>query len=255
MLLFTFKFFFFFFQFNKRFNDIIEEENGYRELFAQIRDSPIISDNHLMLIDVYKNKDIFNYAKWSKEEEELPKVFPLKSEELKDGPCIVEKKEFERNFVVFGEDQFKYMNWNNVLAAGGSVLAALTPVPGEHGLDNKTKRKYYHDIVKKKFKFSLFFFLIIIFFFLPKKAYAGSDVNFFIFFFFSFIFSILNFQKKKHRLIFSFMGSKLKKSATKNLSKFMMQLLRQTPKFALLLDPSTLLHSFPNTLTDTSKLF
>eukprot|EP01091_Cochliopodium_minus_P014082 TRINITY_DN470_c0_g2_i1.p1 TRINITY_DN470_c0_g2~~TRINITY_DN470_c0_g2_i1.p1 ORF type:complete len:1824 (-),score=771.42 TRINITY_DN470_c0_g2_i1:113-5584(-) len=144
----------------KLFDDIIDEENGYRELFAQTRDSPIISDNHLMLIDVFKNNEIFKYAKWSKEEEELPKVFPIKKELLKpeNGSCIVDSKEFERNFNVFSEDQLRFLNWDNVLAAGGSILASLTPVPGEHGTNNKTKRKYYHDI-----------------------AYAGSDIDLFLY--------------------------------------------------------------------------
>ena len=89
--------------------------------------------------------------KWSKEEEELAKIFPIKQEELKNEThkCIVDKKEFQKNFGIFCEDQLRYLNWDNVLAAGGSVVAALQPIPGEHATSNKTKRKYYHDIVKK----------------------------------------------------------------------------------------------------------
>lgn len=140
------------------FAEVIEEENGYRELFAQVRDSPILSDNHLMLVDVFSDENLFKYAHLSKEEEELPKVFTLKEPKPAGASAIVDKKEFERNFSIFSEDQLKYLNWENVIAAGGSVLAALSPIPGEHALNNKTRRKYFHDI-----------------------GYASSDIDLFIY--------------------------------------------------------------------------
>jgi hypothetical protein len=35
------------------------EENKYRELFAQERESPELSDPHILLIDPHKNQDVF----------------------------------------------------------------------------------------------------------------------------------------------------------------------------------------------------
>lgn len=41
------------------FQKVKDEENIYRELFAQERDSKELSDPHALLIDVHENKDIF----------------------------------------------------------------------------------------------------------------------------------------------------------------------------------------------------
>ena len=83
------------------------------------------------------------------------------TKEVKKTPgdnCIVDAAEFERNFDVFTEAQLRFLNWNNVFAAGGSVLAALMPVPKEHAESNQTRRNYYH-----------------------KVAYRNSDVDLFIY--------------------------------------------------------------------------
>jgi hypothetical protein len=50
------------------------------------------------------------------------------------------------------------LDWNNVFAAGGSVLACLQPVPEPHNESNLTIRNYYH-----------------------KNAYKTSDIDLFIY--------------------------------------------------------------------------
>jgi hypothetical protein len=44
------------------------------------------------------------------------------------------------------EGQLRYLNWNNVFAAGGGVLACAQPVPIEHAGSFSDKRKYFHDV-------------------------------------------------------------------------------------------------------------
>jgi hypothetical protein len=87
-----------------------------------------------MLVDAHENLDIFKVIKESPEEAALPRVFPV-AKELKRQPgdqCIVNAKEFDRNFDVFTEAQLRFLNWDNVFAAGGAVLNALLPLPKEH---------------------------------------------------------------------------------------------------------------------------
>ena len=50
------------------------------------------------------------------------------------------------------------MNWDNVFAAGGSVLGCLLRPPAAYDVDNKTRRDYFHNV-----------------------GYAGSDVDLFLY--------------------------------------------------------------------------
>ncbi|CAN0338528.1 unnamed protein product, partial [Hapterophycus canaliculatus] len=43
--------------------------------------------------------------------------------------AVVSRDEFFQQFNVFTEGQLTFMDWNNVVAAGGSVLAATHPPP------------------------------------------------------------------------------------------------------------------------------
>ncbi len=92
----------------------------YREVFAQDRSSDAIADPYLMLIPAHDNTDIFKIVKETPAEEKLPRVFSVPKELRKSpgDPCIVDQREFERNFDIFTEAQFRWMNWNNVFAAG-----------------------------------------------------------------------------------------------------------------------------------------
>lgn len=79
------------------------------------------------------------------------RVLPLdpKQRRLLTGTCSLIKNidEFRTNFFdVFCEGQLRYINWNNVFAAGGGVLACATPVPSEYSSSVTLKRKYFHDI-------------------------------------------------------------------------------------------------------------
>ncbi|THU93789.1 ankyrin [Dendrothele bispora CBS 962.96] len=61
-------------------------------------------------------------------------------------PCMVnDLEEFKKNWSVFSEGSLSQLtDWNNVVAAGGSVLACLTPLPEESKVSKRAIRKYYH---------------------------------------------------------------------------------------------------------------
>jgi hypothetical protein len=69
-----------------------------------------------MLVDVHANSDLFKYEKV---ESNIPLVFAL-GDKLKPpgGNCIVDQKDFKRNFDIFTEYQLRELNWSNVFVAG-----------------------------------------------------------------------------------------------------------------------------------------
>ncbi|PRP87864.1 ankyrin repeat protein [Planoprotostelium fungivorum] len=167
----------------KLFDQLCTEENWYRELYAQKRDSSILDDPHLNLIDVHATpSSFFNVYEEDEKEKAIPRLFsegPTSTVEIPaflrdDDPrkkvhitgeqkdtlkaisglkptatnsgsqsTIVDIKNFQRNFDVFTEGQFRQFNWDNVFAAGGSILAALSPLPDVAGKDNQSRRLYY----------------------------------------------------------------------------------------------------------------
>eukprot|EP00761_Pharyngomonas_kirbyi_P000541 gb/GECH01000541.1/.p1 GENE.gb/GECH01000541.1/~~gb/GECH01000541.1/.p1 ORF type:complete len:579 (+),score=148.37 gb/GECH01000541.1/:1-1737(+) len=130
----------------KGFNDMISdellmkrmrsEENEYREAFAIRRDQDTrLKYPYLMCTSVFDNLRDFQCREETKFEKSIPKIF----EHQWDLPSLLSKKqtegvdsvlsvvpsirEFRRRFNLFTADQLSSLNWNNVLVAGGSVLA------------------------------------------------------------------------------------------------------------------------------------
>jgi len=58
----------------------------------------------------------------------------------------------------FIKGSLRFLNWDNVFCAGGSVLASLTPVPDKFSKRNQLRREYFHE-----------------------KAYPASDIDLFIY--------------------------------------------------------------------------
>ncbi|KAJ5078547.1 ankyrin repeat ph and sec7 domain containing protein secg-related [Anaeramoeba ignava] len=142
----------------KLFEQIINEENLYRKLFAKEREtSKEIQDPHLMLVDTYKNLDIYEFTQETEEEKKIPKLF-LQDQTISNKKCINSFDEFKRNFEVFTEGQFRFLNWKNCFVAGGSILASLMPIPDKFDESNLTRRNYFHD-----------------------EAYSNSDVDIFLY--------------------------------------------------------------------------
>uniref|UniRef100_A0A7S3QAV0 Ankyrin repeat protein n=1 Tax=Chaetoceros debilis TaxID=122233 RepID=A0A7S3QAV0_9STRA len=145
-------------------NDAIETENFYRELFARRRDNweiPEIDDNFHYLIDIFSDRsgldgddcstDVFKCLP-KFEEDETPRVFPLKFRREKGELGIVSSlQEFHQSWNSLTEDCLRFLDWSNVFAAGGAVAGCLAPLPERirnvkgFGPQRMARRKYFHD--------------------------------------------------------------------------------------------------------------
>lgn len=167
--------------------DCIDTENEYRKLFSQQRESwyvPEVEDPHLFLLNVFstespKVKEIekkglarFFKTKGTVPEEtitlkpvvdvfktlprfvedKIPRCMELEKRRAEGELGIVSSKEdFELCWNSLTEDCLRFMDWTNVIAAGGSVAGCLAPIPKEirnikgNGQKRMKLRKYFHD--------------------------------------------------------------------------------------------------------------
>lgn len=135
------------------------KENQLREKFAQDRDSQDLSDPYVNLLPVHlcdKRYNMFQCRDLSSEEQATPKVFPLASR--RTGAAITDSVEFKDNFDVFTEGLLRNLNWDNVFAAGGSVLASLLPLPENRRNTKQGRRKYFHHESYTVSDIDLFFY-------------------------------------------------------------------------------------------------
>ncbi|KAG8952591.1 hypothetical protein FRC04_003952 [Tulasnella sp. 424] len=147
----------------------LQDEADLRRLFATDRTNARLKDPYVGLVDVFgQNTDRIKkiHARAVKDDEDLRKyhVMPLEDDRRKkDGELSMTSslEDFRTRWAIFSEGALSQLtNWNNVIAAGGSVLACLAPLP-EHVAKQGSKRairKYYHS-----------------------EAYPASDVDLFLY--------------------------------------------------------------------------
>ncbi|KAG8952590.1 hypothetical protein FRC04_003951 [Tulasnella sp. 424] len=148
----------------------LQDEADLRRLFATDRSNSRLKDPHVGLVDVFgHNTDRIKriHARAIKDDDDdLRKyhVMPLDNNaRRKDGELSMASslEDFKTRWAIFSEGALSQLtNWNNVVAAGGSVLACLAPLP-EHVVKQDSKRairKYYHS-----------------------EAYPASDVDLFLY--------------------------------------------------------------------------
>ncbi|KAF5369314.1 hypothetical protein D9758_002726 [Tetrapyrgos nigripes] len=138
----------------------IDDEAELRRLWATDKLNARLQNPYVGLVDVFDAPvDIRttrarivpekNSNDVSSGDEDSKYVMPLAdAERRKEGePCMVtDLEEFKKNWSVFSEGSLsQLMDWNNVIAAGGSVLACLTPLPDEAKVSKRAMRKYYHS--------------------------------------------------------------------------------------------------------------
>ncbi|CAM9343981.1 unnamed protein product, partial [Phaeothamnion confervicola] len=111
-----------------------------------------ILDPCLGLVDVLESAGLFLYQEEDPAERAIPKLCDW-SPPRTSGNAVVSHREFLRQFDAFSEQQLRFVDWNNVVAAGGAVLAAVMPTPPG------PLRTYYHT----------------------HQAYRGSDIDLFIY--------------------------------------------------------------------------
>lgn len=131
----------------------LDDEVALRKLFASDRQNPRLVNPHVGLIDVFDASAAIRTtrARVVEEKEDLNAkyVMPLTQENRRSegAPAIVANlEEFKQNWSIFTEGSLSQLiDWNNVVAAGGSVLACLTPLDEEAKVSKRAIRKYYHS--------------------------------------------------------------------------------------------------------------
>ncbi|KAI1443934.1 ankyrin [Annulohypoxylon stygium] len=128
-------------------------EAKLREVYAQERTNPILDDPYLNALPLF-TKDtpkIKTRARNLEAESPIEKekyIMPLPNDKRRpnDSPAVVSSlKEFRHNFGIFSESSLVEMNWDNVVAAGSSVVNCLLPVPEQYNKSKRTLRNYYHE--------------------------------------------------------------------------------------------------------------
>ncbi|CAH0051932.1 unnamed protein product [Clonostachys solani] len=128
-------------------------EASLRSLFAQDGKNPVLQDPHINVLPLFTNdtKSITTRARdlsTESAEEKSKYMMPLAEDKRRanGSPATVsDLSEFQKNFNVFSESSLAEMNWDNVVAAGSSVVNCLLPVPDEYKMPKRKLREYYHE--------------------------------------------------------------------------------------------------------------
>lgn len=134
----------------------LADEQELRKLFAQDKANPRLDDPYVGLVDLFgPNTEATRKTRArvidSSNEESLSGqyIMPLQdNQRRKDGDAsmVADFDEFGKNWSIFTEGSLSQLiNWNNVIAAGGSVLSALLPLSDKNKENKRTIRKYYHS--------------------------------------------------------------------------------------------------------------
>ncbi|KAF7354601.1 Ankyrin repeat protein [Mycena sanguinolenta] len=131
----------------------LEDETELRRLFATEKTHARLSNPLVGLVDVFDAPVELRTtrARVVKDETDLSAKYVMPLSELnrrKEGtPSMVsDLDEFKKNWGVFSEGSLsQLLDWNNVVAAGGSVLACLTPLSDVAKVSKRSMRKYYHS--------------------------------------------------------------------------------------------------------------
>lgn len=137
--------------------EIIEPYRKYeaqlRSVFAQDRNNPALDDPHINVLPLFTNdtKLITTRARNLEAETQKEKdcyimSLPDDKRRAHGSPAVVaDLQEFRKNFTIFSESSLADMDWNNVVAAGSSVVNCVLPVPKEFNTTKRKLREYYHE--------------------------------------------------------------------------------------------------------------
>jgi hypothetical protein len=131
----------------------LDDETELRRLLATDRSNARLSNPYVGVVDVFEApSDIrTTRARVVKDDRDrnAKHVMPVPEDKRrKEGePCTVsDLDEFKRNWNIFSEGSLsQLMDWSNVIAAGGSVLACLAPLSDADKASKRAIRKYYHS--------------------------------------------------------------------------------------------------------------
>ncbi|KAG9037698.1 hypothetical protein FRB95_004544 [Tulasnella sp. JGI-2019a] len=147
----------------------LEDEAALRRLFATERDHKRLQNPYVGLVDVFgANTECIHHirAREVKDKDDLHAKYLMALDETtrrKDGEIAMAQtfEDFKARWAIFSEGALSQLvDWTGVIAAGGSVLACLAPLPDrvvEQG-SKRAIRKYYHS-----------------------EAYPASDIDLFLY--------------------------------------------------------------------------
>ncbi|KAL0936521.1 ankyrin repeat protein [Colletotrichum truncatum] len=128
-------------------------EAQLRSVFAQDRGNPALNDPYINLVPLFnentkniKTRARFLASETQEEKDRYIMVLPDDKRRANGSPAVVSSlKDFQKNFNVFSESSLVDLNWDNVVAAGSSVINTLLPVPTEFNTTKRKLREYYHE--------------------------------------------------------------------------------------------------------------
>ncbi|KAF5575373.1 ankyrin repeat [Fusarium pseudocircinatum] len=140
--------------------DILDPYRKYeaylRTVYAQDRQNPLLDDPYLNVIPLFTGDTRYIVTRArnliaESEEEKSKYIMPLSDDKRRpnNSPAIVTNLEvFSKNFNIFSEFSLTGIDWNNIVAAGSSVVNTLVLVPKEYEGTNRKLREYYHEKVR-----------------------------------------------------------------------------------------------------------
>ncbi|VUC34464.1 unnamed protein product [Clonostachys rosea] len=130
-----------------------EYEAQLRTVYAQDRQNPILNDPQLNVLPLFTEdtKLITTRARdltKEPEDEKSKYIMPLPDNKRRphgSPATVASHSKFQKNFNLFSESSLADLNWDNVVAAGSSVVNCLLPVPKEFNTTKRKLREYYHE--------------------------------------------------------------------------------------------------------------
>lgn len=131
----------------------LDDEAELRRLFATDKTNARLNDIHVGLVDVFDAPDTIRTTRGrevelSEDDLNTEYVMPLSpSQRRSEGaPAMVASLDgFKKNWSIFTENSLlQLLDWDNVIAAGGSVLACLMAIPDSTKKSTKALREYLH---------------------------------------------------------------------------------------------------------------
>ena len=131
----------------------LDEESELRKLFATDRQNQRLSNPYVGLVDVFDAPEAIRTTRSRvvQDDKDLSANYVMPLSEInrrEEGSpsAVADLDEFKKNWSVFTEGSLsQLLDWNNVVAAGGAVLACLTPLDKDAKVSKRTIRKYYHS--------------------------------------------------------------------------------------------------------------
>ncbi|EPE04776.1 ankyrin repeat protein [Ophiostoma piceae UAMH 11346] len=130
-------------------------EARLREVYAQEPNHPALLDPDINVVPLFNktnpNPNIRIRARnleAESEEEQSKYIMALPKENRRlDGTLAVVPtfQDFQNNFAVFSESALSDVGWDNIVAAGSSVVNCLLPIPDKYSNSRRSLREFFHE--------------------------------------------------------------------------------------------------------------